>query len=140
MDDLIAEWIKYSDTDLKAAKHLYDNMCPAPLDIICYHCQQSAEKALKAFWIYSSMKPPKTHDLILLRSECEKIDESFNEIADNCVNLNDYSSQPRYPTEIEITNEDTLLALQDSEKISEFVKEKITKERRNYQPNVRCDR
>ena len=123
--NLVAEWIKFSDTDLKTAKHLYNNMYPAPLETICYLCQQSAEKALKAFLIYSGMKPPKTHDLILLRSECEKTDESFNEIADNCVNLNDYSSQPRYPMEIEITNEDTILALQDSAKINEIVKEKI---------------
>ena len=125
MDELVAEWIKFSDADLTTAKYLYDNMRPAPLEIICYLCQQSAEKALKAFWIYSNMKPPKTHDLILLRTECEKIDKSFDEITEKCVNLNNYSSQPRYPFEIEITEDDTLSALQDSEKIGDFVKEKM---------------
>ena len=125
MDELVAEWIRYSDTDFATAKHLYENMRPVPLEIICYHCQQSAEKALKAYWIFSNMKPPRTHDLILLRNECEKIDKSFEAIVENCVNLNDYSSQPRYPMEMEITDEDTHLALRDSETISEFVKEKI---------------
>jgi len=125
MDELVAEWIRFSDTDFATAEHLFENMRPMPLEIICYHCQQSAEKALKAYWIFSSMKPPKTHDLILLRNECEKIDKSFEAIVENCVNLNDYSSQPRYPMEMEITDEDTHLALRDSETISEFVKEKI---------------
>ena len=61
-----------------------------------------------------------------LRDECGKIDNSFGEIADECVRLNDYSSQPRYPMEIEITAEHTILSLQDSEKIGEFVKKKIS--------------
>ena len=34
-------------------------------------------------------------------------------------------SVPRYPTEIEITDSDTISALKDSEEISEFVKSKI---------------
>ena len=124
MDDLVKEWIKFSDRDLETAKHLYDSMRPQPLEIICYHCQQSAEKALKAFLIHSRIKPEKTHNLNSLRNECEKIDESFADIAKKCVDLNDYSSQPRYPMEIEITDGDTLLALKDSEEINEFVKGK----------------
>ena len=128
MDDLIKEvkeWIKFSDMDLATAKHLYENMRPIPLEIVCYHCQQSAEKALKSFLIYSKVKPERTHDLESLRNECEKIDNSFSKISNECSCLNDYSSQPRYPMEIEVTDNDTVLALQNSEMIAEFVKEKI---------------
>ena len=125
MDNLVAEWIKFSDTDLATAKYLYENMRPIPLEIVCYHCQQSVEKALKAFLIYSRVKPEKTHNLEFLRSKCENIDESFVEIAKKCVDLNPYSSQPRYPMEIEITDDDTSLAIQDSGEINEFVKGKI---------------
>jgi HEPN domain-containing protein len=125
MDEVTAEWIKFSDRDLATAKHLYDTMRPIPLEIICYHCQQSAEKALKAFLIYSGVKPERTHNLGFLMNECSKLDGSFIEIAKQCVNLNPYSSQPRYPLEIEITDGDTVLALKDCEKISEFVKGKI---------------
>ena len=122
MDDLVNEWIEFSDMDLSAAKHMYDNMYPIPLEIVCYHCQQSTEKILKAFLIYSKIKPERTHDLESLRSECENIDNSFNIIGDECDRLNRYSSQPRYPMEIEVTESDTFLALEDSKKISEFVK------------------
>ncbi|MCL2772744.1 MAG: HEPN domain-containing protein [Oscillospiraceae bacterium] len=125
MDSLVAEWIKFSDTDLIIAKHLYDTLKLLSLETICYHCQQSAEKILKAYLINSKIKPAKTHDLILLRAECEKIGSSFAEIADECIDLNDYSSQPRYPFEIQITENLALSAIQDSEKINEFVKEKI---------------
>jgi len=59
MDEVVAEWIKFSDRDLETANYLYENMRPMPFEIICYLCQQSAEKALKAFWIYSEIKPEK---------------------------------------------------------------------------------
>jgi HEPN domain-containing protein len=125
MDKALLEWIKFSDRDFAAARYLYDNMRPIPLEIVCYHCQQSAEKALKAFLIHSKIKPEKTHDLESLRDNCAEIENSFNEIIEMCERLNDYASQPRYPFEIEITDDDTLLALHDSEKINGFVKSKI---------------
>lgn len=125
MDEAVAEWLKFSDRDLATAKHLYKNMYPIPLEIVCYHCQQSAEKALKAFLIYSRVKPERTHDLEFLRETCRIIDVSFDEIIEECERLNDYSSQPRYPYEIEITDGDTLLALQDGNKIAEFISKKL---------------
>ena len=125
MDDLVNEWIRFSNMDLTAAKHIYGTMHPVPLEIVCYHCQQSAEKVLKAFLINSRVKPVRTHDLAALRNECENIDESFNNLADECDRLNRYSSQPRYPMEIEITNREAALAVQDREKINEFIKGKL---------------
>ena len=80
---------------------------------------------MKAFLIDSDINPEKIHNLNLLRRDCEKIDESFIEIAKMCVNLNAYGSQLLYPMELEIADGDTSLALKDSEKISEFVKNKI---------------
>ena len=120
------EWIRFSDMDLMTAKHLHETLHPQPLEIICYHCQQSAEKALKAFWIYSGVRPQKTHDLKQLCEFCENIDNSFTEIMLACIRLTDYGIQPRYPMEIEITDDDTLLALQDGEKINEFIKGKLS--------------
>ncbi|MBN2050303.1 MAG: HEPN domain-containing protein [Spirochaetales bacterium] len=40
-----------------------DYPAPGPLEIICFHCQQAAEKALKAYLAYNEIRPPKTHDL-----------------------------------------------------------------------------
>jgi len=126
MDDVVKEWVAFSEMDLKTATHLYETMNPRPLEIICYHCQQSAEKILKAYLIYWRIRPDRTHDLRLLRGECEKIDDTFLKVADECERLNPYSSQPRYPMEIEIYDSDASKALDDIEIIFNFTKDKIT--------------
>ena len=117
---IVNEWLKYANNDLEAANHLL-TLYPLKLEIICYLCQQSAEKMLKAFWLYSEMSPQKTHDLELLRSKCEEFDASFIDLASECIRLNDYSSQPRYPFSLEITEEDMQMAIKDSERIGDFV-------------------
>ena len=122
---MVNEWLKYARNDFEAANHLL-TLHPLKLEIICYLCQQSAEKMLKAFWLYSEILPPKTHDLELLRSKCEEIDASFIDLSGECVRLNDYSSQPRYPFNLEITDEDMEMALKDSKRISEHVTSLIT--------------
>jgi len=121
---IVDEWIAFSDMDLASAKFLC-NMHPKPLEIICYLCQQSAEKILKAFWLYSGDDPPKTHDLKLLRVKCETIDKSFEDLFDECDRLNLYSTQPRYPFGLEFTEEIIGLAIKDGEKISEFTKARV---------------
>ncbi len=42
--ELIKEWIDYARNDLRAAEYL-TNLHPQPIEIICFHCQQAAEKA-----------------------------------------------------------------------------------------------
>ncbi len=46
------EWLQYAENDLNAGRFLF-GMKPLPADIICFHCQQAAEKALKAFLAYN---------------------------------------------------------------------------------------
>ena len=122
--DAVCEWLKYADNDLEAARQLL-TFHPPKIEIICYLCQQSAEKVFKAFWIFLGKYPIKTHDLELLRNGCEEVDYSFAELAIECSRLNDYSSQPRYPFGLELTENDAQLAVKDSGKISEFVKVRI---------------
>ena len=43
------EWIAFARTDYESAKYLNGApFHPRPLNVICYHCQQAAEKAVKA--------------------------------------------------------------------------------------------
>lgn len=44
--EIIVEWFRFANMDLTTAKFNFENMHPAPLEIICYHCQQAAEKYL----------------------------------------------------------------------------------------------
>ncbi len=94
MDDF-NEWISYAKKDLEAAKFL-TNMHPQPLEIICYHCQQSAEKSVKALIIKNGIQIKKTHDLLLLLQDLKnKID--INPIKIDCAELTNYSVITRYP-------------------------------------------
>ena len=47
--ELSQDWFKFALMDFATAKHVNDTMYPKPLEIICYHCQQSVEKILKDF-------------------------------------------------------------------------------------------
>lgn len=47
------EWLAFAKTDYDSAEYL--NGAPfhlRPLNVICYHCQQAAEKAVKALIVY----------------------------------------------------------------------------------------
>ena len=49
MDNSIySEWFEFAKRDLESAKFLI-NMHPVPIEIICYHCEQSAEKIERFF-------------------------------------------------------------------------------------------
>jgi len=54
----VSEWIRYAENDIEAVNILIAHR-PLKPEIICYLCQQSAEKAMKAFLVYSGIRPPK---------------------------------------------------------------------------------
>ena len=60
--DLVKRWFELALSDLRSAKFL-KNMWPKPLEVICFHCQQSVEKALKGFLAYQDSEPPLAHEL-----------------------------------------------------------------------------
>ena len=117
---LILEWYRFADIDLALAQHAL-SMHPRPLEAICYHCQQSAEKYLKGYLIYAgSIVPPKVHNLDILCEMCEAYDESFYELRKPCSVLTDYGVQPRYPHEMEIYENEMKKAIVYSEQIRDF--------------------
>lgn len=44
------EWIEMARMDLHSAEFLLD-MRPLPIEIVCFHCEQAAEKMLKGAWL-----------------------------------------------------------------------------------------
>ena len=117
---LIIEWFHFADTDLALAKHAL-SMHPQPLGAICYHCQQSAEKYLKGYLVYTGgIVPPKIHNLDTLCEMCEEHDERFCEIRKPCSVLTDYGVQPRYPHEMEILEHEMKKAIVYAEQVRDF--------------------
>ena len=74
--DVAKEWLKIAETDLDSADFLH-GMKPIPIEIICYHCQQSAEKYLKGFLALKGEVIEKIHDLVRLNKICHKYDKGF---------------------------------------------------------------
>lgn len=122
--DLANEWFTIADMDLASAKFLL-NMHPVPKEIICYHCQQSAEKYLKGFLIFSGHQIVKTHDLVLLNKICQKYLIDCKQIEESCFVLTNYSVSVRYPFPIDINENDIKTALDHAHSIQEFIKSKI---------------
>ena len=116
------EWRRIAQMDLDTAHYIFDNMHPKPLEIVCFLAQQSAEKLLKGFLVSQEIDPPKTHDLRALRILCMERKQEFVNISNECSLLTLYGVQPRYPNEIEITEEDTRRALRDIDSIMAFFK------------------
>ena len=112
-------WFDFADSDLEAAEHLLTLHRPR-FEIICFHCQQSAEKYLKGYLIYKGIMPPKIHDLDKLCDMCREHDSNFTDIYDQCEALSDYGVQPRYPNEMLIEEHHMKKTLEYARRIKDF--------------------
>src|SRR4030042_6015423 len=59
---IVSEWLHKADADMGVAKHLLDGEAPF-CNAITFHCQQAAEKYLKALLTCWGIEFPKTHVL-----------------------------------------------------------------------------
>ncbi|QNB47734.1 HEPN domain-containing protein [Thermanaerosceptrum fracticalcis] len=114
------EWQRLAEMDLSSAEYLL-KMHPVPVEIICYHCQQSAEKYLKGYLVLHGINPPKIHDLDELCKLCMKWSDTFKDIADQCSDLTAYGVQPRYPMEMMLEEQDMWQALNSAKTIRDFI-------------------
>ena len=65
MKRLTAEWVRKAEADFLAAQKLVSGSAPLH-DAVCFHCQQAAEKYLKAQLVELGLAVPRTHNLIAL--------------------------------------------------------------------------
>ena len=121
----IEEWLNFAKEDLDTAKTLLNSEYLFNRSI-CYHCQQSAEKDLKAYIIYLDLPLNKTHNLIKLVDQISELDKEIIHLQKAVEVLTDYIVTARYPDDSElITDEESKLAFNESEKINNYIKTKI---------------
>lgn len=118
------EWLRYAENDLTAARFLF-GMKPLSPEIICFHCQQATEKALKAFLAYHGTNVPKTHDLMNLNELCSAHKKDIELLVEQCIALNDYAVVIRYPDESHIEERDAHKALKDAVIIFNNIQERL---------------
>lgn len=103
MDDAktkeIRQWLIKAEHDLGSARWLLTGDAPF-LDTAVYHCQQTAEKALKAYLTLRDTPFQKVHDLTALIEQCEGLDRTFEQIRDACEILTPYATAFRYPGDV----------------------------------------
>ena len=95
----VQQWLTKSERDLKVAWVLFKNE-ESLLDAVVYHCQQSAEKSLKAYLTYKNTTFRKTHDLDVLIDLCCQSEASFQELKDGADILTPYATEFRYPGDV----------------------------------------
>jgi len=87
-------WISKAEEDLLVVRQLM-NADIIVNGAIAFHCQQSAEKFLKAFLVFHGIEIAKTHNIEFLLEQCKIIDIRFSSIDPG--NLTDYGVEVRYP-------------------------------------------
>ena len=90
------EWIEYAEDDHLAARTLLE-AGRVPFEIVAYHCQQSAEKYLKAILIQNGLPVPFIHDLLKLNLAAQVRLPSLKEIEKSCEMLTPFGTATRYP-------------------------------------------
>lgn len=92
----LRQWLIKAKHDIMSAERLLAGDPPL-LDTAVYHCQQAAEKALKAFLTLHDLPFQKVHVLSSIIEQCAKIDPSFEELSDIGDILTPYATMFRYP-------------------------------------------
>lgn len=87
-------WLIRAYQDLSAALKLASEPDPMIAAGI-FHCQQSAEKALKRFLILNDIEPEKTHNVRALAQQAGAINPVFNSRLEPARYLNQYNQSFR---------------------------------------------
>ncbi len=126
----IIGWLKKAEDGYQGALDLSRRRkYPLP-NLVCFHCQQSAEKYLKALLILEEISFPKTHDLLALLTLLQDAYPDLVLYREWLEILNPYSVQFRYPGD-ETSLEDSRLALQTIKKFRKTIFPFFPRELRN---------
>jgi HEPN domain-containing protein len=124
MNEVTSEWVTKADNDFYSADILLHSGEVPFTDTACFHCQQCAEKYLKAFLTNHLIRFERTHVLTDLLGLCLPVDEDFGKIAGDLSSLEGYAVAIRYPgavVSVELAEE----AFKTVNRIRKFVRGKL---------------
>jgi HEPN domain-containing protein len=124
MNEVTGEWLTKADNDYYSADLLLHSGDVPFTDTACFHCQQCAEKYLKAFLTEHLIRFERTHVLMDLLALCLSLDKDFGNIANDLSSLEGYAVAIRYPgaiVSIELAEE----AFKTASQIRKFVRSKL---------------
>ena len=124
MREVASEWISKAEGDYRSAEVLLYQIEIPEIDTACFHCQQCAEKYVKAFLTEHDLEFPRNHDLVRLLVLCLTVDESFESVRDNLRRLENYGVIIRYPG-LTVPLDMAHKAFEDASQVRGFVRKKL---------------
>ena len=98
MKKATARWVRKAEADFVGARNLLP-IRPPLYDLVCFHCQQAAEKYLKALMQEIGMAVPRIHRLEKLLTLVLPGDPALRPLRRSLVSLSRYAVDYRYPGE-----------------------------------------
>ncbi|KPK96102.1 hypothetical protein AMJ80_01930 [bacterium SM23_31] len=89
-------WFQKAKNDLLNADNNL-NAEKVPYDTVCFHCQQAAEKLLKAYLVGNKKPYPISHDLFLILEKILSLNNTAEKLRDALAILMPYAVEIRYP-------------------------------------------
>ena len=124
MNEITKEWVFKAEEDIYSADLLmHAGETPVP-DNVCFHCQQCAEKYLKAYLQEHEIEFERKHDLNPLLELCVASDKEFEILEDDIRELDRYAVIVRYPG-IVIKADTAEEALNAAERVQKFIRKKL---------------
>jgi len=124
MNPIVAEWVSKADGDFVTAGREFRARKAQNYDAVCFHCQQCAEKYLKAFLQVNDKHVPKTHNLVELLALCLQIDTTLELLRADLIVMERYAVRVRYPGN-SAEKMDAKAAYQAVKVVREFVRQKL---------------
>ena len=121
------EWMDHAQSDLAFAKLAAGNQNILATQI-CFHAQQSAEKAIKAVLRSRNIDFPLTHDLDVLLELAEKASLSIPTDVQKAGELTPYAVEARYPSGTDSHESDVQSSIQLAEAILNWAAKSIEDE------------
>lgn len=97
MREITEEWVLKAEDDYRSAEALLYVVEIPIVETACFHCQQCAEKYVKAFLEEQEIDFPRNHNLMQLLDLCIRLDGSFETIRRALQSLEHYAVTVRYP-------------------------------------------
>jgi HEPN domain-containing protein len=96
MKSLTKEWVGKAEADYAVVQKLRKARPPFH-DIVCFHCQQAAEKYLKAYLQEQGLPVPRIHDLVDLLLLLVPSDSKLKVLRRAARSLSQFAVDIRYP-------------------------------------------
>jgi HEPN domain-containing protein len=94
-------WLSKAANDVRGA-HIDLDANPPLIEDALFHCQQAAEKSLKAFLTSHDTPFKKTHDLDELGRACMELDGSLGDSMQSVATLTVFAWEFRYPGDSQV--------------------------------------